>query len=57
MDYRLINPLEEQKLDLEQRTSEAFERRDTRDGRRLNRQLQRVTTTLEDLYKQWTQKA
>ncbi len=54
---RRIEEAEEQKLDLEQRTSEAFERRDTRDGRRLNRQLQRVTTTLEDLYKQWTQKA
>jgi ATPase subunit of ABC transporter with duplicated ATPase domains len=54
---RRIEEAEEQKLDLEQRVVEAFERRDNREGRRSNRQLERVRLMLEDLYRQWTAKA
>ena len=35
----------------------AFESRDNREGRRLNRQLERVRTLLKDIYEQWAEKA
>ncbi len=54
---RRIKEAEEQKLDLEERVSEAFENRDVRQGRRLNSQLERVRVTLENLYEQWTARA
>ncbi len=53
---RRIEESEEEKLDLEQRVSEAFERRDNREGRRLTRRLDRVKRLLEDLYGQWAKK-
>ena len=54
---RRIEEAEEQKLDLEERLAEAFERRDNRDGRRFNRRLERVRVMLENLYEQWAAKA
>jgi ATP-binding cassette subfamily F protein 3 len=54
---RRIKEAESEKLDLEQRVGQAFENRKDRDGRRLNRQLERVSGTLEDLYEQWVAKA
>jgi len=48
-----IKEAESEKLDLEQRVGQAFENRKDRDGRRLNRQLERVSGMLEDLYEQW----
>ncbi|MCH7984121.1 MAG: ABC-F family ATP-binding cassette domain-containing protein [Chloroflexi bacterium] len=54
---RRIEEAEEQKLELEQQIGQAFESRDNREGRRLNRQLERVRTLLKDLYEQWAVKA
>ncbi|MDA1256821.1 MAG: hypothetical protein O3C10_03135 [Chloroflexi bacterium] len=54
---RRIEDLEQQKLDLEHGVAGAFEQRDVKEGRRLNRQLERVNATLNDLYAQWTAKA
>ncbi len=54
---RRIEEAEEQKLDLEQQIGDAFESRNNREGRRLNRQLERVTALLKDLYEQWAVKA
>jgi hypothetical protein len=54
---RRIEEAEEEKLDLEQRIGEAFEGRENREGRRLNRQLERTRTLLVDLYDQCAVKA
>ncbi|MDP6822369.1 MAG: ABC-F family ATP-binding cassette domain-containing protein [Dehalococcoidia bacterium] len=54
---RRIKEAEADKLELEQRVGRAFEDRKDRDGRRLNRQLERVSAMLEDLYEQWVAKA
>ena len=48
-----IDEAEEQRLSLEQQVTEAFSGRDHRQGRRANRQLDRVRSLLEDLYQQW----
>ena len=54
---RRIKEAESEKLDLEQQVGQAFENRKDRDGRRLNRQLERVSGMLEDLYEQWVSNA
>ena len=54
---RRIEEAEEEKLDLEQRIGQAFEGRENREGRRLNRQLVRVRALLVDLYDKWAVKA
>jgi ATP-binding cassette subfamily F protein 3 len=54
---RRINDVEAEKLELEQALSSAFESEDVRKGKRLNRDLTRATTLLEDLYEQWSAKA
>jgi ATP-binding cassette subfamily F protein 3 len=54
---RRINDVEAEKLELEQALSGAFESEDVRKGKRLNRDLTRATTLLEDLYEQWSAKA
>ena len=54
---RRIEEAEEEKLDLEQRIGEAFEGRENREGRRLNRRLERTRTLLVDLYDQCAVKA
>lgn len=54
---RRIDEAEDEKLELEQSLSEAFERKDIRAGKRLNRELVRNTSLLEDLYEQWAVKA
>ena len=54
---RRIKEAEADKLELEQRVGRAFEDRKDSDGRRLNRQLERVSAMLEDLYEQWVAKA
>lgn len=52
-----IDEAEAEKSELEQALSDAFEARDVRAGKKLNRQLVRNTSLLEDLYEQWTAKA
>ncbi|MBT6681645.1 MAG: hypothetical protein HOB07_06315, partial [Chloroflexi bacterium] len=47
---------EAEKRELEHRVGQAFENRKDRDGRRLNKQLERVSSVLEDLYQQWVSK-
>lgn len=54
---RRIEEAEADKLELEQSLSDAFEAKDLRAGKKLNRDLVRNTALLEDLYKQWTVKA
>jgi ATP-binding cassette subfamily F protein 3 len=54
---RRIDDVEAEKLELEQALSDAFESKDVRQGKRLNRDLTRATTLLEDLYEQWAAKA
>ncbi|MBT4513945.1 MAG: ABC-F family ATP-binding cassette domain-containing protein [Chloroflexi bacterium] len=53
---RRIKEAEAEKLELEHRVGQAFENRKDRDGRRLNKQLERVSSVLEDLYQQWVSK-
>jgi ATP-binding cassette subfamily F protein 3 len=52
-----IDDAEAEKLELEQDLSEAFESKNVRYGKKLNRELTRTTTLLEDLYAQWAAKA
>jgi ATP-binding cassette subfamily F protein 3 len=52
-----INEAEAEKSELEQAFSDAFESKDVRAGKKLNRQLVRNTALLEDLYEQWAAKA
>jgi len=54
---RRIKEAEADKLDLENRVGQAFENRKDKDGRRLNKQLERVSGLLEDMYEQWVSKA
>jgi len=54
---RRIDEAEAEKLELEQTLSQAFESKDVRAGKRLNRELVRNTVLLEDLYEQWAVKA
>jgi ATP-binding cassette subfamily F protein 3 len=54
---RRIDESEAEKLELEQNLSKAFENKDVRQGKRLNRELVRNTALLEDLYEQWAVKA
>lgn len=54
---RRIEEAEAEKLELEHGASQAFESRDVRQGKRLNRQLVRNKALLEDLYTQWAAKA
>jgi ATP-binding cassette, subfamily F, member 3 len=54
---RRIDEAEAEKLELEQTLSQAFESKDVRAGKRLNRELVRNTALLEDLYEQWAVKA
>ena len=54
---RRIDEAEAEKLELEQSLSEAFESKNVRHGKRLNRELVRNTALLEDLYNQWAVKA
>jgi ATP-binding cassette subfamily F protein 3 len=51
-----VEEAEEQKLELEGQIGQAFEGRDNREGRRLNRQLERIRALLADLYEQWAVK-
>ena len=44
-------------MELEQALSDAFEAKDVRQGKRLNLDLVRNTSLLEDLYEQWVAKA
>ncbi len=50
---RRIEEAEEQRLVAEQQAGEAFARRDLRQGRRANRELERLKALLEDLYDRW----
>ena len=50
---RRIRESEEQKLELEDQMAQAFSTRDHRAGRRAQRQLDRVTSQLEDYYARW----
>ena len=52
---RRIKEAEDQKIELEQRLTEAFAGRKLRDGRRAERQLTQVTKLLDDLYSQWVE--
>jgi ATP-binding cassette subfamily F protein 3 len=52
-----IEEAEAEKMELEQALSEAFESKNGREGKKLNRQLVRNTSLLEDLYEQWSVKA
>jgi len=54
---RRIKEAETDTLDLERQVGQAFENRKDKDGRRLNKQLERVSGLLEDLYEQWVSKA
>ena len=54
---RRIDEAESHKSELEQALSDAFEKKDVRAGKKLNRQLVRNTSLLKDLYEQWTAKA
>ncbi len=51
---RRIQEAEAEKLDLERQATEAFNRGQHRQGRRLGRQIERTSSLLEDLYNQWT---
>ncbi|HUS47168.1 MAG TPA: ABC transporter C-terminal domain-containing protein, partial [Phycisphaerae bacterium] len=50
---RQIAEAEQEKLSLERRMADAFERRDPREGRRAARQLQQLKAKLEGLYEKW----
>ena len=50
---RRIEEAEEQRLVAEQQVGEAFARRDLRQGRRANREIERLKALLEDLYDRW----
>ena len=50
---RRIHESEEQKIELENQMAQAFTPRDHRAGRRAKRQLDRVTSQLEDYYARW----
>jgi ATP-binding cassette subfamily F protein 3 len=52
---RRIRETEEQKLMLEKQLVEAFNTRKIREGRRLERQLARVTSELDDLFETWAE--
>ena len=54
---RRIEEAEAEKLELEQGLSDAFEAKDVRAGKKLNREIVRNTALLEDLYEQWAVKA
>ncbi|NQW20199.1 MAG: ABC-F family ATP-binding cassette domain-containing protein [Chloroflexi bacterium] len=54
---RRIEEVEADKTGLEQKLSDAFENNDIRAGKKLNQQLVRNTSLLEDLYEQWAAKA
>jgi ATP-binding cassette, subfamily F, member 3 len=54
---RRIEDAEAEKTELEQSLSEAFEGKDVRLGKKLNRDIVRNTALLEDLYEQWSVKA
>ena len=54
---RRIDEAESEKSELEQALSDAFEQKDVRAGKKLNQQLVRNTSLLNDLYEQWTAKA
>ena len=48
-----IAAAEEKKLALEQRITNAFERRDQREGRRAAKQLEHLKALIDDLYEKW----
>ena len=48
-----IAEAEAEKLALERRVAEAFDRRDHREGRRAAKQLEKLTARLDELYEQW----
>lgn len=50
---RRIHESEEQKIEIENQMAQAFTTRDHRAGRRAKRQLDRVTSQLEDYYARW----
>ena len=50
---RRIAEVEQQKLDLERRMTEALANRNHREGRRAGKQLQQITAQLDNLYKKW----
>ena len=50
---RRIQDAEARKLDLERRITDAFIRRDHREGRRAQRQLERARAQIEHLYNRW----
>ena len=52
-----IEEAEERRLVLEREATEAFARSDRRAGRRANRELDRLKSTLEDLYDQWVEES
>lgn len=52
-----IEEAETAKAELEQALSDAFENKDLRAGKKLNRDLTRNKSLLEDLYEQWAAKA
>ncbi len=52
-----IEEAEERRLALEREATEAFARSDRRAGRRANRELERLKSTLEDLYDQWVEES
>ena len=48
-----IKDAEQEKLTLEKEISDAFSSRDHRKGRRVQRQLDRLTAQINDLYEKW----
>ena len=50
---RRIDEAEQERLELERRIADAFQRHDRREGRRASRQLEHLRTRLDELYEQW----
>lgn len=48
-----ITEAEQKKLTLERRITDAFERRDQREGRRAAKQLEQLKSQIDDLYEKW----